>query len=385
MLEKYDEIRPYTDQEAVEAIQRLFRDAEFVRSLSYFEDQLDIDQLVRDALDCKSIIEFQKRFSAKILYYFINKSTTGLHFSGIENVDPHQPHLYIANHRDIVLDSSLLQTYLFQNNFPSTKSAIGDNLISGPLFVELARINNMMLVLRSSNIHNRIANVKLLSDYIQHSIVEDKESVWLAQRSGRTKNGYDQTQQGLIKMVSMAERKNPIPHLKSLNIIPVTISYEYESCDQLKAREWALSEEGKYIKEPGEDFKSIVQGVTQFKGEVHMQIGKPIADQLDQIDLSMNINDQLTEVCQIIDQQIHENFYLHKNNYIAYDYMEQQGRFQDLYSLEEKNHFMDYLEKQAHIEEVSYEKMFKNLLLIYSNPVRAKLGETIPCNIKEEE
>ncbi|HOH23069.1 MAG TPA: 1-acyl-sn-glycerol-3-phosphate acyltransferase, partial [Bacteroidales bacterium] len=229
MLEKYDEIRPYTDQEAVEAIQRLFRDADFIRSLSYFEDQLNIDQLVKDALDCKSIIEFQKRFSAKILYYFLNKSTTGIHFSGIENVDPHQPHLYIANHRDIVLDSSLLQTYLFQNNFPSTKSAIGDNLISGPLFVELARINNMMLVLRSSNIHNRIANVKLLSDYIQHSIVEDKESVWLAQRSGRTKNGYDQTQQGLIKMVSMAERKNPIPHLKSLNIIPVTISYEYES------------------------------------------------------------------------------------------------------------------------------------------------------------
>lgn len=116
-----------------------------------------------------------------------------------------------------------------------------------------------------------------------------------------------------------------------------------------------------------------------------MQIGKPIADQLDQIDLSMNINDQLAEVCRIIDEQIHEHFYLHKNNYIAYDYMEQQGRFQDLYSLEEQTHFINYLEKQAKIEEVSYEKMFKNLLLIYSNPVRVKLGEAIPCNIKEEE
>lgn len=207
MNDKFYNIRPYNDAEAVQAIAKLFGNQEFVNSLSFLSDQFDIDELVEIAKNCKSIFDFQNQFSGKIYNYFIEKSTSSIHFSGMENINSNSPYLFIANHRDIVLDSSSLQRYFFDNNLHGTKSAIGDNLITGPFFVELARINNMLLVLRSSSIHEKIANLHLLSEYIHHSIFEDKESVWIAQRSGRTKDGYDKTQQGLIKMLSMAKKE----------------------------------------------------------------------------------------------------------------------------------------------------------------------------------
>lgn len=384
MKDKFENIRPYNDAEAVKAIQRLFHNQDFVKSLSFLKDQLDISEIVNIALGCQSILEFQMRFSSQIFKYFIGKSSTGIHYSGLENINPEKAYLFIANHRDIVLDSSSLQNYFFENNLKGTKTAIGDNLITTPVFVELARINNMLLVLRSSTIHDKIANLHQLSEYIHHSLFEENESVWIAQRSGRTKDGYDVTQQGLIKMLSMANRKNPLDTLKSIQLTPVSISYEYESCDQLKAREMALSENGDYVKKSGEDFKSIVQGVLGFKGEIRMKIGTPIIDEIDQIDKSLNNNDQLFAVTKLVDQQIYANYHLFKTNYIAFDYQEQSSEFSSLYTEKEKNDFLNYLKKQSVVDDVSEEKMLHYLLLIYSNPVRTKYGKPITENFNLE-
>lgn len=377
MNDKFYNIRPYNDAEAVQAIAKLFGNQEFVNSLSFLSDQFDIDELVEIAKNCKSIFDFQNQFSGKIYNYFIEKSTSSIHFSGMENINSNSPYLFIANHRDIVLDSSSLQRYFFDNNLHGTKSAIGDNLITGPFFVELARINNMLLVLRSSSIHEKIANLHLLSEYIHHSIFEDKESVWIAQRSGRTKDGYDKTQQGLIKMLSMAKKRDPMECLKELRLTPVTISYEFESCDQLKAREMALSENGEYIKKPGEDFKSIVQGVLGYKGEIRLHIGTPIIDEIDSIDKTLKANDQLNEVTKLVDQQIHANFYLYKNNYVAYDFQEQSTEFESFYSQQDKEKFLKYLKEKSIIDDVNAEKMMHHLLQIYANPVRSKYGKPI--------
>lgn len=377
MIDKFDDIRPYSDAEAVHAIGKLFGNQDFISSLSFLKDQFDIEELVAIAKNCKSIFEFQNQFSSRIYKYFIQKSTSGVYFSGIENVDPNTPYLFIANHRDIVLDSSSLQSYFFENNFKGTKTAIGDNLMTSPVFVELARINNMLLVVRSASIHEKIANLHLLSEYIHHSIFEEKESVWIAQRSGRTKDGIDKTQQGLIKMLSMAKKREPLECLKSLKITPVAISYEFESCDQMKAREMALSENGEYVKKPGEDFKSIIQGVLGYKGEIRMRIGSPILDEIDRIDKTLNVNDQLYEVTKFVDQQIYNDYYLFKNNYIAYDFQEQTNEFQSHYSEQDKTNFLNYLKEKATVEDVSEEKMMCYLLQIYANPVRTKYGKQI--------
>ncbi len=384
MKDKFENIRPYNDAEAVKAIHRLFNNQDFVKSLSFLKDQLDISEVVNTALGCKSILEFQMRFSGQIFKYFIRKSSTGIHYSGLENIDPQKAYLFIANHRDIVLDSSSLQNYFFENNVRGTKTAIGDNLITTPVFVELARINNMLLVLRSSTIHDKIANLHQLSEYIHHSIFEEIESVWIAQRSGRTKDGYDITQQGLIKMLSMANRKDPLESLKSIQLTPVTISYEYESCDQLKAREMALSENGDYVKKSGEDFRSIVQGVLGFKGEIRLHIGNPIVDEIDQIDPALNSNDQLFAVANLVDQQIYRDYHLFKTNYIAYDYQEQSSEFANYYTENEKEDFLNYLRKQSIVDDVCEEKMLHYLLLIYSNPVRTKYGKPITENFNLE-
>ena len=383
-MDKFENIRPYKDAEAVQAIHRLFNNQDFIKSLSFLKDQFDISELVKTALECKSILEFQMRFSGQVFNYFIQKSSTGIHYSGLENIKPEKAHLFIANHRDIVLDSSSLQNYFFENILRGTKTAIGDNLVTNPVFVELARINNMLLVLRSSTIHDKIANLHLLSEYIHHSIFEENESVWIAQRSGRTKDGYDVTQQGLIKMLSMANRKDPLEALKAIQLTPVTISYEYESCDQLKAREMALSENGDYVKKSGEDFKSIVQGVLGYKGEIRLHIGNPIIDEINQIDPSLNTNDQLFAVAKLVDQQIYADYHLFKTNYIAFDYQEQSQEFSSLYSEQEKDNFLNYLKKQSVVEDVSEEKMLHYLLLIYSNPVRTKYGKPITENFNLE-
>jgi 1-acyl-sn-glycerol-3-phosphate acyltransferase len=379
MKHLFDNIRPYTEQETLVAVKKLFSDPKFIQQLSIFEDEINVNEWIKDVLACKTRHEFYLTFAEKIFYYFVGKTCTQIHYSGIENVNPKNQYLFIGNHRDIILDSVFLQIYYFINGYEATRSAVGDNLISSSLFVELARIHQMFLVLRSGTREEKINNTHLLSSYIHHSIFDEKESVWIAQKNGRTKNGDDKTQQGLLKMLTLASPENAMQTLKQMQITPVAVSYQYEPCAQLKARELALSENGPYIKQPGEDTQSITEGITGFKGEVHFTIGKSLQQEIDDIPQELSLNDKLSMLSNQIDNQMYKNYFLFPQNYIAIDLQENSNHFSSQYTDVEKNDFLHYLNKQSIVFDVPKEKMMKYLLDIYANPVRNRFKDLNYC------
>jgi hypothetical protein len=321
-------------------------------------------------LNCKTQFEFHLAFADRVFNYFAQKTCTQVHYSGLENINPKSSYLFLGNHRDIILDSAFLQVYYFANGYEASRSAIGDNLVFNQLFVEIARMHQMFLVLRSGTLKEKIQNTHLLSSYIDHTIFEEKKSVWIAQGNGRTKNGDDKTQQGLLKMLTFADPQNPLQLLKQMQITPVTISYQYEPCAQLKARELALSENAPYIKQPGEDAKSIIEGVTGYKGEVHFVIGKPLQQEFEKIPHDITLNEKLLMLCDQIDRQMYAQYFLYPQNYIAFDMKENSNRFATQYTQDEKLSFVNYLNKQNIVPDVPKDKMMNYLLDIYANPVR---------------
>jgi hypothetical protein len=373
MKSHFDHIRPYNEKETLVAVKKLFTNPQFLQELSFFENRINISEWVKEILSCKTQFEFHIAFADRVFNYFIKNSCTKLHSSGIENIDAATSHLFIGNHRDIVLDSAFLQIYFFKHGCEETRIAIGDNLLQHPIFKELALLHKMFLVLRSGTLKEKIKNTHLLSSYISHSIFNDNESVWIAQGNGRAKNGDDKTQQGLLKMLTLSAPDNALQNLKKMRITPVTVSYQYEPCAQMKARELALSEKGPYIKQPKEDTQSIVEGIFGFKGDVHFVIGKPLQQEFDEIPEELNFNEKLYWLCNKIDSQIYENYYLYPQNYIAIDIQDNSNRFSSQYTKEESVAFLQYLNEKSIVPDVPKEKMLKYLLDIYANPVKNKL------------
>lgn len=368
-MDNFDDMRPYSEDEAPAAYYRLMDDKRFQDAIVKCLPNYTVENLRQDFKNFHSIDDVQASFIRRWLDVFTAQSTTGCYFSGIENIDPNKAYLYIGNHRDITFDPAMLEFYCFKEKRRTTKIAIGDNLINTPVLGEVARLNKMFLVKRSGTLREKVANFQRLSAYIQYSLFEEKDSVWIAQRDGRTKDGYDFTKQGLVKMVSMGHDKELIPTLKNLNIVPMAISYEYEPCDQLKARELALSENGHYEKRPGEDFESIKHGIFDPKGRITLVLGKPLNEELDEIPTDINNNDKLFHVCHLIDHQIYQNYKLYPNNYIANDLMHGMERYKDFYTPEEKERFEQYLQRKAVVQDVPKEKMMGYLLKIYGTPV----------------
>jgi len=369
----FENIRPYSEQETMVAVKKLFINQNFIQQLSIFQDQININEWVKEVLSCQTQFQFHLTFAYKVFLYYIKRSCTNIHYSGIENINPQKQYLFIGNHRDIILDSALMQIYNFENGKEATLSAIGDNLIANQLFVELARVHKMFLVLRSGTLKEKISNTHLLSSYIYHSIFHENESVWISQGNGRTKDGNDKTQQGLMKMLTLASSQNPIQTLLQMNITPVTVSYQYEPCAQMKARELALSENTPYIKQTGEDTQSIIEGITGNKGEIHLVIGKPLQEEFDTIPSELSLNEKLALLCNLIDRQIYQNYYLFPQNFIAFDIQNHSEKFITQYSKTEKKSFIEYLNEKSKVSDVSQEKMMKYLLDIYANPVLNQL------------
>lgn len=368
-MDDFDDIRPYSEQEAYDAYLKLMEDKRFQDAICKCLPDYSIEQFREDFKKFHCIDEVQADFDKRFMDVFTSQFSTGYTLAGIENIQPDKAYLYIANHRDITFDSAMLQYYFFREHRKTSKIAIGDNLIATPVLGEVARLNKMFLVKRSGSLREKLANFQQLSAYIQYSLFEQKESVWIAQRDGRTKDGFDYTKQGLIKMTSMGHDKDLIATLKRMNITPLTISYEIEPCDRFKARELALSETEHYTKLPGEDFESIKEGIFGQKGHISLVIGKPLDEELDTIPANINNNDKLYQVCQLIDKQIYQNYKLYANNYIANDILHDSQQYTEFYTPEEKEKFLQYLHKRAIVPDVSEEKMMHYLLRIYGTPV----------------
>lgn len=379
MTDIFDDIRPYSEEEAPEKIAQIIGNETFINTLKQFIPEYTPEQLQEDARHFNTIYDFQYATSRRYIEKFIQMSTAGVTYKGLENISPDKNYVFIGNHRDITFDAAILEEYLFLNHYNTTKIAIGDNLVSSRLLAEVGMLNKMFIVKRSVSMREKITNYQHLAAYIHHVLFNEHESVWIAQRDGRTKDGLDITKQGLVKMLAMDNELRPLDMLRRINLTPLVISYEYEPCDKLKARELAISEAGPYHKQQGEDFNSIIQGIMGFKGKAQLTIGKPILEELDTIPEELNQNDKIYEVCKMVDQQIYQNYKLYPNNYIAFDLIDKKEKFTDHYTAEEKEKFVAYIDKQAKTEDVPKEKMTHYLLRIYANPVTTSL------NIKYQE
>ena len=371
-------IRPYNDVELPYAINRMLQSHGFISSLMNFLPDEPLNLLVRSIRKTKTCFEFQANIFGKICQTFIDRSIDDLTVAGFDNLDKKKAYLYLANHRDIVMDSAIMQLYRLTYGLKPCRSGIGDNLLASQILTDVAKVCNMLTITRTGDARHMVAASKLVSEYIRHSICMEKESIWIAQRNGRTKDGYDKTQQSVLKMFCINDRKQDIyDSIRELNIVPLTISYEFEPCDQMKARELILTDNGnkKYTKAPNEDFNSIRTGVFAYKSRVHLHFGEPINDLIDESLVFSNDNEKIQYICSLIDKQMHKNYRLWPNNHIAYDMLNNNTDFQNYYSEFSKRDFIKHILKQANVEDVSYAKMKQMLYTIYANPVKAAVGK----------
>lgn len=373
-LSEFESISPYTDQEAVVALGKLAEHpllAEFSRT--FFPDQ-NPGFLKEILKNISSIDEFQVLVMSKFVEWVIERTVHNFSYDGISNIDPSKRFLALSNHRDIIFDPAITQLVLFRNGIPLTEIAVGDNLVSSPTIEYLLRSNRMIKVVRGISARELYLSSQLLSKYIRLNITEGRSSIWLAQRQGRTKNGYDLTEQGLLKMLDMSGSADFQKNFEELNIIPMSISYEYEPCDILKARELVISRKHKYVKAEGEDLNSIIVGIKQYKGNVHLNIGTPLTSDEIAAAAQCDKNDRYQQIRHAVDVRIIEGYKLWKNNYVAYDLLNQSYKYSHLYEPADVEQFIEYMQKQLDTvePEINREDLRRIFLDIYANPVVTK-------------
>ena len=376
--DKFDDIRPYNPDEVPAAMQRIAESDGFPIVASFVFPDQDIKKLRTMVANLKTTEEFQSKVMAQFNEQVIKRSTTEFNVEGIDTLQKDVPYLYVSNHRDIVLDSSLLQYKLHSLGFQTTEITFGANLMCMPLIIDIGKSNKMFRVERGGTPKEFYRCSLHLSEYIRHVITEKHSSVWIAQRNGRTKDGLDKTDQGIIKMFGMSRNDDKIKSLAELNIIPVSVSYEWESCDYLKAFELYISRNQKYIKRPGEDVTSILTGITQPKGRVHFEICPQIREEeLSAFDC-MTANEYHQQVARLIDQRINSHYRLWPNNYIAHDMLYGQTVHHDRYTEQEKQAFIEHmavLDRMAMLEiygVTDLDALHDIFLGIYANPVDQK-------------
>ena len=377
--DKFDDIRPYNPDEVPAAMQRIAESDGFPIVASFVFPDQDIKKLRTMVANLKTTEEFQSKVMAQFNEQVIKRSTTEFNVEGIDTLQKDVPYLYVSNHRDIVLDSSLLQYKLHSLGFQTTEITFGANLMCMPLIIDIGKSNKMFRVERGGTPKEFYRCSLHLSEYIRHVITEKHSSVWIAQRNGRTKDGLDKTDQGIIKMFGMSRNDDKVKSLAELNIIPVSVSYEWESCDYLKAFELYISRNQKYIKRPGEDVTSILTGITQPKGRVHFEICPQIREEeLSAFDC-MTANEYHQQVARLIDQRIISHYILWPNNYIAHDMLYGTNTYREYYTDEEKQLFVEHmavLNQMAQLEQyevTDLDALYDIFLRIYANPVNQKL------------
>ncbi len=371
----YTSISPYTDQEAVEALKRVARNPFLpVVSKFFFPDE-PFNTFRKLLREIHSIDDFQEIVMSRMVLAAIEKSTSGFTCEGVENISGEKKYLAVSNHRDIILDPALFQYVLFSNKLQMTEICVGSNLLeSNKVVSDLLRSNRMIKVIRGISAKELYLSSKLLSSYIRERITSGGSSVWIAQREGRTKDGFDKTEQGLLKMFDMSGEGSFQENFEALNIIPVSISYEYESCDIRKARELLISEKEKYVKKKHEDTHSIISGVKQWKGGVNLFIDKPLTGEEIAQAAQLGKNDRYQALRQILDNRIIRGYKLWKTNYMAYDLLHGENKYADRYSAEDLEKFKAYTEHKLSKVERSLDRdaLRIKFLQIYGNPVANK-------------
>lgn len=376
--ERFDDIRPYYDAEISDAMKRIASSELFPLISSYVFPERDIEEVRELIRNITNIDQFQHEVMSVVNEQVIKRSMTKFTYGGLDKLNPQSRYLFVSNHRDIMLDSSLLQYLLHINGHETSEITFGANLMCHPLVIDIGKSNKMFKVERGGNLKDFYQSSLHLSDYIRHAITEKNQSVWIAQRNGRTKDGIDHTEPGLIRMFASSYPSDKVKALADLNIVPIAISYEWETCDILKTLELYESRITKYVKKPGEDLNSILTGIVADKGHVHIEICEPVQIEELQTLESLTKQEYVRAVAKMIDKKINAAYHLHPNNYIAFDLRYGTHRYADRYTKEQKTAFIQRLKELMNYDGCDLEILNDILLGIYANPINSRTKAISP-------
>ena len=379
-IHEFDEIRPYEAGEMKEALNQLLNDRHFNKMMQGFIPWLP--KGMRNGLfrlmfvGVKTPLDFQLRFMKHIVRHVLKKHACGYTFNH-DTISNQGNQLFISNHRDIVLDSAILDLMLYEAGFPTTcEIAIGDNLLIYPWIKILVRMNKAFTVRRSLKAKEMLESSILMSRYMHYAITEKKENIWIAQREGRAKDSSDHTQDSVLKMLAYGGEGTIVDKLKELNIVPLTISYEYDPCDYLKAQEFQLKRDNpSWKKSKQDDLDNMKIGIFGYKGHVHYRTATPVNQWIDELK-DMPKTEIFKEIAERLDTAIHSNYMLYPGNFIAYDELNEGQLFNNRYSKHDKEVFEKYINGQiAKIKLSNPDIPFlrERILTMYANPVANKL------------
>ena len=372
-MQKFDAIRPFYETEVNEALQSVIPHPMMKALMNFTFPEMDDEVWKAQLKKTHSIRDFQCNFIYHTVQRILENSSDGLTTSGFEHLEKNNSYLFISNHRDILLDTTLLNAALFQNGHLMTASAIGDNLVQKSFIKTLARLNRNFLVLRGLSPREMLQSSKLLSEYIGQLLLHENRSVWIAQREGRTKDGNDETNPGVLKMIGMAsEEADVMQYFKKLKIVPVSISYEYDPTDVLKMPQLLAEANNEvYVKSKNEDLNTILSGVMGQKKRIHLHIGKVLDTEMDQIVAENDSsNKQIQALAQKIDDAVLSNYKLWPTNFIAYDIVHKTSTYSHMYTESEKSLFERRLEMRIGLDNPI---ALEGFLAMYANPVVNKL------------
>ncbi len=367
----FNEIRPFNDNEANTVLTELANDPSFVKVVGYlYQTKEQVKQILQLMTTIQSVDEFQDKIIYPLIVKIEKLTTKDLSYSAMDQFQPEERHLFISNHRDIILDSAFLNGVMHQQGFRKTEIAIGDNLLIFDWIKKLARLNRTFIVKRNLGLREQLKASATLSAYIRHALTEKKESVWIAQREGRSKDGNDQTQPALLKMLNMSNKSSITEGFKELNIVPMAISYEIEPCAKSKVEELLNRKHNPdFSKTKQDDLNSMANGVMASKGHVHFGFGNPLNLKIDKITANKNNNEAIKAIVDYIDKRIYANYKLWPNNYIAADLLQKTDKHKNKYTDNDKNAFVERMNNDIENLAFDNDESSEMYLNMYATPV----------------
>lgn len=375
---EFDEIRPYHDEELSDIFSELIADQGFQHAATAAIPEINWDQMKAGIQSSKTKLEFQKKFMYPLMWKLASHFTDGLTLDHSALQDKTKAYTYISNHRDIILDSGFLSILLVDQGMDTVEIAIGDNLLIYPWIKKLVRVNKSFIVQRGLSMRQMLEASALMSRYMHYTIQEKEQSIWIAQREGRAKDSNDRTQESVLKMLAMGGEGDLIDRLLEMNLVPLSISYEYDPCDFLKAQEFQLRrDDPNYKKTTADDLKSMETGLFGYKGRVHFQVSRLLNEELKQLDRSLPKTELFKQISTLIDLDIHRNYRIYPGDYVAADLLENTQKFSSHYSREEKERFEAYIQGQLDKIELPNKDvpfLYEKLLVVYANPLKNHLA-----------
>jgi len=370
----FDDIRPYNDEEVKEKVRLMVKDPAFDKVLMHlFKVRPKVEVVKMQLRNARKVKHLQGGFVYDLLRWIINNTSDGLSCQGLENLDKNKAYLFISNHRDIILDSALLNYLIFENGMNTTQIAIGNNLLLYDWIMHAVKLNRAFIIRRDLSPRELMESSQKVSHYIRKSILQDRLSVWIAQREGRTKDGDDKTQLSILKMLNMSNKKSLSEGFNELSIVPVSISYEIEPCGLSKMKELIKKEHYGQMKTSKDDLKSMSMGMFNPKGRMRFVFGEPVELDFNNGKTVAQKNELFQKIGNSIDRQIYTHYKLWPNNYIAYDLLTQENEFHEKYTYEEKKNFETMIQQALIHIDFPITDIRERFLKMYANPLINKL------------